>query len=155
MPPNTVKVTRPGPFGNPFQVGQDYGAGPLTAADAVELFRTDPLCQPIWERAGKELRGKNLACGAPAARHADVRLKIANREPMKRKTMSERQRLALRERFNELFREDKKQNAYDHATPAATELIAWCILLAYVSQPKSTSSRRRRAMEIGCAAAMK
>ena len=74
---------------------------------------------------------------------------------MKRKTMSERQRLALRERFNELFREDKKQNAYDHATPASTEVIAWHILLAYVSQPKSTSSRRRRAMEIGCAAAMK
>lgn len=80
MPPNTVKVTRPGPYGNPFRVGDDYGAGPLTAKDAVELFRVDPLCFPIHRAAKVYLAGKNLACwckpGQPC--HADVLLAVAN-----------------------------------------------------------------------------
>lgn len=85
MPPNTVKVTRPGKWGNPYRVG-DVGRYGITirAADAVERF-TDRLvtCKlPYTEDdVRRELRGKNLACwckeGEPC--HADVLLEIANR----------------------------------------------------------------------------
>ena len=34
MPPNTVKVSRPGPWGNPFKVGRDG-----TAVECVEMHR--------------------------------------------------------------------------------------------------------------------
>lgn len=80
MPPNTVKVCRPGKFGNPFVVGID-GA----AAECVEKFAMD-IYHPNG-RVGFEvddvatLRGKNLACwcklGAPC--HADVLLDLANK----------------------------------------------------------------------------
>ena len=80
---------------------------------------------------------------------------------MKRKTMSERQRLQLRERFNEVLREWRK--AYpaektwlaDQSCMFAAESMAWSILLAYASQPKSTPARRRVRMEIACAESMK
>jgi Domain of unknown function (DUF4326) len=86
MPANTVKVTRPGPFGNPFKVGM---LGVTCNADAVEKFRkmleradlNDGMYfhfTPL--RIGAYLRGKNLACwcklGDPC--HADVLLEIAN-----------------------------------------------------------------------------
>ncbi len=79
MPANTVKVCRPGKFGNPFVVGVDG-----TAAECVEKFAMD-IYHPNG-RVGFEvddvatLRGKNLACwcklGAPC--HADVLLELAN-----------------------------------------------------------------------------
>jgi hypothetical protein len=79
MPSNTVKVCRPGKFGNPFVVGVDG-----TAAECVEKFAMD-IYHPTG-RVGFEvddvatLRGKNLACwckrGAPC--HADVLLELAN-----------------------------------------------------------------------------
>lgn len=72
MPPNTVKVTRPGPWGN-------Y-AGPTRAhfeADLASMSNTD---KAFYLDKVKELRGKNLACwckpGEPC--HADVLLEIAN-----------------------------------------------------------------------------
>lgn len=76
MPPNTVCVTRPGKWGNPWRVGQ------RTAADCVELFRTYALTLDV-----SELRGKNLACFCPLADqhgnyvpcHADVLLELANK----------------------------------------------------------------------------
>ncbi|HEX5508795.1 MAG TPA: DUF4326 domain-containing protein [Pseudolabrys sp.] len=79
MPPNTVSVTRPGKWGNPFRVapGRD-------AAQCVREFRTFVLA---CLRSGTgyplaELRGKNLACfckiGEPC--HADVLLKLANKK---------------------------------------------------------------------------
>jgi hypothetical protein len=82
MPPNTVKVSRPGPFGNPVKVGTCKG---FTQADAVEWFRdylkSNADGQRLAERARVELGGKNLACwckpGEPC--HADVLLEIANR----------------------------------------------------------------------------
>lgn len=80
MPPNTIKVCRPGKFGNPFVVGADG-----TAAECVEKFARD-IYHPNG-RVGFEaddvatLRGKNLACwcklGAPC--HADVLLELANK----------------------------------------------------------------------------
>lgn len=105
MPPNTVKVDRTTHFGNPFKA-----EGKATAGDVVRLFarfmrmsqaqimrqclddagqpnplgglRMIILRQAILKRL-PELRGKNLACwcrlGEPC--HADVLLRLANREP--------------------------------------------------------------------------
>lgn len=81
MPENTVKVCRPGPFGNPYKVGDP---GIKTNADAKTAFfnftwRTSQGIA-LSSRASRELRGKNLACwcalGSPC--HADVLLQIAN-----------------------------------------------------------------------------
>ena len=54
MPPNTVSVTRPGRWGNPFVVGSD---GVPTAEVAVDLFRRDIAERPdLREAARRELR---------------------------------------------------------------------------------------------------
>lgn len=90
MPDNTVKVTRPGPWGNPFIVnprvkpggrsGASYICVP-TIEDAVACFEEMLLLRLDWiEEARAQLAGKNLACwckpGAPC--HADVLLRLAN-----------------------------------------------------------------------------
>lgn len=98
MPPNTVSVTRPGVFGNPFPVdvyGQDR---------AVDLFRRWLCGNMSMEELSHcstchsfgdismvtlrralldslpQLRGKNLACYCALDQpcHADVMLEIAN-----------------------------------------------------------------------------
>jgi hypothetical protein len=90
MPPNTVSVARPGPFGNPYVVGKDG-----TAAECVELYKR-LLCGYLcltskatiaaqrWalDNAAvriSELSGKNLACWCRAGHpcHADVLLELA------------------------------------------------------------------------------
>ena len=71
-----TKVTRPGPWGNPFRIGIEA----QTAADAVAMFRRD--FRKLFARHSlKPLRGKNLACwcGADDPCHADVLLIFANR----------------------------------------------------------------------------
>ena len=78
MPPNTVSVARPSPWGNPWRVGVHCE----TAAEAVTLYRSY-LAGPaktVAEAARKELRGKNLACFCPLHLpcHADVLLELAN-----------------------------------------------------------------------------
>ena len=80
MPANTVKVCRPGKWGNPFKVGVDGDA-----EKCVELFGMD-VCNPCNPRVGfgfdeiQQLRGKNLACwcklGSPC--HTDVLIRLAN-----------------------------------------------------------------------------
>lgn len=82
MPPNTVSVTRPGRWGNPFKVGDDMPGLPgaeMDAIDAVHCFELFISASTVAE-ARKELRGKDLACwckvGDPC--HGDVLLKIAN-----------------------------------------------------------------------------
>lgn len=106
MPPNTVVVTRPGPFGNPFPVSKATSTkmgqttdvwvvgtwnGPAmwfkdTKPDAIELsvkaFRTwieQPPQSKLLSKA-RMLRGKNLACFCPLDQpcHADVLLELAN-----------------------------------------------------------------------------
>lgn len=94
MPPNTVKVTRPGRWGNPFIVnpkvrpgsksGVAYFAVP-TIEDAIACFEEmiESMLgeDPIGMRARlDELRGKNLACFCALDEpcHADVLLRIAN-----------------------------------------------------------------------------
>ena len=91
MPANTVKVSRPGKFGNPFPVD---GEGPMgrIAPDqegAVGFFRqmlADPEMRaaagyPSDDEIRSALRGKNLACwcrpGTPC--HADVLIEVANK----------------------------------------------------------------------------
>lgn len=95
MPPDTVKVARPGKWGNKFRIGDivEHIAPPniiemihvRTARDAVDLYadwiemhlRQHP---EIMRPALDELRGKNLACWCPLSEpcHADVLLQIAN-----------------------------------------------------------------------------
>lgn len=102
IPENTVSVTRPGKWGNPFRVGMDISdcafvvvknaelnddeqeKGVVTAEVAVRFYRiwlSKHIGSYIYESAIKELRGKNLACwckeGEPC--HGDVLLEIANR----------------------------------------------------------------------------
>lgn len=98
MPPNTVSVTRPGIFGNPFPVdvyGQEGAVDRfrrwLTGKMAMLELSQCSTCHSFGDismvtlrselrRHLPELRGKNLACycklGDPC--HADVLLKIAN-----------------------------------------------------------------------------
>lgn len=89
MPANTVRVCRPGKWGNPYKAGRFQIEGPyartieITPADAVRFYRSDLLCPDgaaMRAQARRELRGKNLACfcrpGEPC--HADVLLEIAN-----------------------------------------------------------------------------
>ena len=73
-PANTIIVTRPGRWGNPFSVM----AG-LTAKEAVARYRRE-MPEFTREAARLELRGKNLACWCPVGSpcHADVLLEIAN-----------------------------------------------------------------------------
>lgn len=92
MPPNTVCVTRPSRWGNPWRV-DDYPM-PIVDRDAVgkicvQAFRAWLLGEPHWAHGGElppvpdltPLRGKNLACFCPLDRgcHADVLLELANR----------------------------------------------------------------------------
>lgn len=97
MPENTMSVTRPGTYGNPYFPGcgigygyvddnlrmVDYDANDL--AQCVLMFRFRMRDMKLYEPAKYEaflapLRGKNLACwckpGDPC--HADVLLEIAN-----------------------------------------------------------------------------
>lgn len=97
MPENTVSVTRPGAYGNPFAIGHRYAKGDsfleaygknlddglVTTENCLIAFRA--YCEkyldidPQWL---EPLRGKDLACwckeGAPC--HADILLELANVE---------------------------------------------------------------------------
>ena len=85
LPPNTVSVTRPGIFGNPFRVTPER-----TAEQSVAMFRAwllngeNGIAEHRAEVLSRldELRGKNLACYCPPDQpcHADVLLEIANRQ---------------------------------------------------------------------------
>lgn len=85
MPPNTVKVSRPGKWGNQFVAGKTYRT--VTGADvmvrdvdhAVSLYRA--CAWAGWKAdAQRELRGKNLACWCALDQpcHADILLDLAN-----------------------------------------------------------------------------
>ena len=95
MPENTVKVSRPGKFGNPFAIGTqvcsgsglDYKqVGIVDRAGAVAAFREmltlTIRAYPSDEEISAKLRGKNLACFCPLDQpcHADVLLELANQE---------------------------------------------------------------------------
>jgi hypothetical protein len=79
LPANTVVVSRPSRWGNPFVVTPDYSAE-QAVADYEKWLTTDPKGLHILRAAKSQLRGKNLACwckpGAPC--HADVLLLLVN-----------------------------------------------------------------------------
>ena len=100
MPPNTAKVDRATPWGNPYVAGKNYhaaefGGDPMSfpmirdAAHAVELFRasvTAPDADFYRADVRAHLGGKNLACwcklprpGEPDVCHAAVLLELANK----------------------------------------------------------------------------
>ena len=96
-----VKVTRPGPWGNPFRVGSEFcrpkmtpGGGQLSntvvdADHAVRLYRRFTAREVHTQvEAYQKLRGKNLACFCPLDQpcHADVLIEIANSQPPGEKT---------------------------------------------------------------------
>ena len=74
MPENTVKVSRPSPFGNYAGATRaDYERDLAEMSNADRAFFMDKVA---------ELRGKNLACwcALDAPCHADVLLELANAE---------------------------------------------------------------------------
>lgn len=104
LPPNSVSVARPGPWGNPYRV-EDFGI-----ELALKLFEntvqggwspwlldhvSNELCAQAYALhcafrkrhqnmlpCTYELRGKNLACWCKAGPcHADVLLRLANEAP--------------------------------------------------------------------------
>ena len=73
MPENTVKVSRPSPYGNyAGSTRADYEADIASMSNADRAFFMDRVA---------ELRGKNLACWCRLDQpcHADVLLELANR----------------------------------------------------------------------------
>jgi len=104
LPENTIVVSRPSKFGNPFTIASARdvgykGSDADLAAMCVDNFRewlTMPLTQSLWwgekSEASREaiitgldsLKGKNLSCwckpGAPC--HAEVLLELANKGVM-------------------------------------------------------------------------
>jgi hypothetical protein len=78
LPPNTVVVSRPSKWGNPFRVDEFLGK---TRAWATNAFRCQLQRQPeTIKELQQELRGKNLACWCPLNEpcHADILLRLAN-----------------------------------------------------------------------------
>lgn len=98
MPENTVRVARPGRWGNLFVAWLDYGQWYVSCggchwpvaentkqaavAIAVEKFRAMLTSEIAVLTIRHELRGKNLACWCALDQpcHADVLLEIANAE---------------------------------------------------------------------------
>ena len=95
MPPDTIKVDRATPWGNPFVQGV-HGTREECVAQCAQLLRANKL--PIFDQAGsdedgtfrayrtfalahiEELKGRNLACWCPldSPCHADTLLLLAN-----------------------------------------------------------------------------
>jgi hypothetical protein len=77
-PANTIVVSRPSRWGNPFAA-----RGPGDRTRVVALYRAfiqRPQNAALRDAARRELRGKNLACWCPldGPCHADVLLEVAN-----------------------------------------------------------------------------
>lgn len=86
LPPNTVCVSRPSQWGNPYRVGPQYNyVGDLVAVwdihRVLDAYR-EHVHVLLYFRPEiiEEIRGKNLACWCPLDRpcHADVLLELAN-----------------------------------------------------------------------------
>lgn len=88
LPPNTVVVSRPSRWGNPYKVGRDGGAEECVRKYAAAMFRythaegsiEDLLLDELTLDDLASLRGKNLACWCLLDQpcHADVLLRLAN-----------------------------------------------------------------------------
>lgn len=87
MPRNTICVTRPGRWGNPYRLGLFTDYGRHSAVDDFKRWLAGDVGARVWagppptkKEIRTALRGKNLACYCPIGEpcHADVLLKIAN-----------------------------------------------------------------------------
>lgn len=76
-PANTVSVTRPTRFGNPFTIAE-HGHDPAIAL--YEKWIHQPAQRALLADARHTLRGKNLACWCRLDQtcHADVLLRLVN-----------------------------------------------------------------------------
>lgn len=95
MPPNTVKVDRSTPYGNPCDWREWLENAPRDVlqiagererwakAQAVDSFREEVAAGRLTLPPLEPLRGKNLACwcGLSEPCHADTLLELANAEP--------------------------------------------------------------------------
>jgi hypothetical protein len=70
-----VYIGRPGPWGNPFEIGKDGDR-----EEVVQKYAEWLLAQPeLVEKAKQELRGKVLGCWcAPKLCHGNILSQIAN-----------------------------------------------------------------------------
>ena len=77
MPPNTVSVTRPGKWGNPFEMDTPKMVRDGDRETVIRKFEETTL--PTLDL--RPLRGKNLACycALDAMCHADILLREANK----------------------------------------------------------------------------
>lgn len=72
-----VYIGRPGPWGNPFEIGKDGDR-----EEVVQKYAEWLLAQPeLVEKAKQELKGKVLGCWcAPKLCHGNILSQIANEE---------------------------------------------------------------------------
>ena len=72
---DAIYIGRPGPWGNPFEIGKDG-----TREEVITQYRTWLLGQPsLIQKIRIELRGKDLLCFcAPCLCHGDILLAVAN-----------------------------------------------------------------------------
>ena len=75
--PYDVYIGRPGPFGNPFEIGKDG-----TREEVVEKYAEWVLTQPeLLAIIKTELKGKVLGCWcAPKLCHGDILIEIVNEQ---------------------------------------------------------------------------
>ena len=80
MPARTKYVGRPGPFGNPFAIGEDGINSNEEAVAAFEEWIGRPEQAKLVGRAKRELAGYDLCCWCSLDQrcHADIWLKIVN-----------------------------------------------------------------------------
>jgi hypothetical protein len=103
-PPNTVVVSRPSGWGNPFKIGELYRFDDPTEGllmgvvvsheDAVRLFRRYLNARPDHaKKVRDELAGKDLACWCRSDQlcHADALLEVANSLPAGAAAVSSRE----------------------------------------------------------------
>lgn len=85
IPPGSVRVTRPGMWGNPFRVGDPGTPDAATAVVQFERVMEDCLnprnpASKIMRAALRTIKGRNLACWCRLDQpcHAEVLLRLAN-----------------------------------------------------------------------------
>lgn len=85
IPENTVVVSRPSKWGNPYRIGDDVPGlkgAKMDREDVVHWHRISMMTasRELIEQIRTELRGKNLACWCrlDCECHADTLLEIAN-----------------------------------------------------------------------------
>lgn len=78
-PKDTIYVGRPSKWGNPWSIGGTYNGKILNRRDVIRLYTDFILTTNLLNV--KELKGKDLVCWcAPQPCHADILLKLANRD---------------------------------------------------------------------------